>query len=178
MEARHVGEVDGIRQSSQPCRNASSGPRCSRSSRVTITSAGILVIDLKEVSYVSSAGWGIFVGEIKRIRSQKGDLFLVSMSPEVAEVFELLEFDSILKFFPTVDQAVQKGFAKVRAAKGAGKIAAEPGRPRNPSPRKALSRLPRAAVFSTPRRIKPPKNPGGLRMSLNHGNGFDRPVGF
>lgn len=85
-----------------------------------------LIIDLKEVNYVSSAGWGIFVGEIKRIRSQKGNLFLVGMNPEVAEVFELLEFDSILKAFSTVEQAVQKGFGKTRPSKGTEKASMEP----------------------------------------------------
>jgi len=85
-----------------------------------------LIIDLKEVNYVSSAGWGIFVGEIKRIRSQKGNLFLVGMNPEVAEVFELLEFDSILKAFPTVEQAVQKGFGKTKPSRGTDKSFPEP----------------------------------------------------
>ena len=71
-----------------------------------------LVIDLKDVNYISSAGWGIFISEIKRIRNQKGDLVFVGMSPEVAEVFELLEFNTILKSFPNVETAVKKGFEK------------------------------------------------------------------
>ena len=71
-----------------------------------------IVIDLKDVNYISSAGWGIFIGEIKRIRNQKGDIFLAGMSPEVAEVFELLEFNTILKSFPDVETALQKGFKK------------------------------------------------------------------
>jgi len=71
-----------------------------------------LVIDLKDVNYISSAGWGIFISEIKRIRSQKGDLVLVGMNSEVGEVFELLEFNTILKSFPNVDSALKKGFDK------------------------------------------------------------------
>jgi anti-sigma B factor antagonist len=70
-----------------------------------------LIIDLKDVKYISSAGWGIFISEIKRIRNQKGDLILVGMNSEVAEVFELLEFNTILKSFPNVEAAVQKGFS-------------------------------------------------------------------
>ena len=77
-----------------------------------------LIVDLKDVTYVSSAGWGLFVGEIKRIRTQKGDLFLTAMSPEVEEAYELLQFSTILKAFPTVEQAIQKGFRKTGAAKG------------------------------------------------------------
>ena len=69
-----------------------------------------LVVDLEAVNYISSAGWGVFISQIKRIRAQKGDLVLVGMNPEVGEVFELLEFNSILKTFPTVEAAVQKAF--------------------------------------------------------------------
>jgi len=76
-----------------------------------------LIIDLREVNYISSAGWGIFVGEIRRIRSQKGNLFLVGMSPEVTEAYELLEFETILKSFPNVELAVQKGFGKSKTGK-------------------------------------------------------------
>jgi anti-sigma B factor antagonist len=69
-----------------------------------------LIIDLKGVNYISSAGWGIFISEIKRIRNQKGDLVLVGMNPDVAEVFQLLEFNTILKSFSNVETAIQKGF--------------------------------------------------------------------
>lgn len=86
-----------------------------------------LIINLKDVNYVSSAGWGIFVGEIKRIRSQKGNLFLVAMNPEVAEVFELLEFDSILKSFPDPEQAILKGFMRTKAARAPAKAASAKG---------------------------------------------------
>jgi len=84
------------------------------------------IIDLKDVTYISSAGWGIFVGEIKRIRSQKGNLFLVGMSPEVTDAYELLQFETIIKSFPNDQEALQKGFGKPKVpkaapAKGAGK---------------------------------------------------------
>ena len=77
-----------------------------------------LVVDLTEVDYISSAGWGVFVSELKMIRRQSGDLLLVGMNPHVAEVFELLEFDSILKSYPDVESAVQEGFKlKISPAK-------------------------------------------------------------
>ncbi len=69
-----------------------------------------LVVDLRDVDYISSAGWGIFVSEIKRIRTQKGDLVLSGMSPDVTEVFKMLEFDTILKAFPNVEAAIKRGF--------------------------------------------------------------------
>ncbi len=65
-----------------------------------------IIIDLANVDYISSAGWGIFISEIKGIRERGGDLKLVSMIPDVYEVFELLEFHYILKAFDTLDEAV------------------------------------------------------------------------
>ena len=66
-----------------------------------------IIIDLGNVDYISSAGWGIFISEIKGIRERGGDLKLVRMIPDVYEVFELLEFHYILKAFDTLDEAVR-----------------------------------------------------------------------
>ena len=66
-----------------------------------------IVIDLGNVDYVSSAGWGIFISEIKGIREKGGDLKLVGMIPEVYEVFELLEFHYILKAFDSLQDAIK-----------------------------------------------------------------------
>jgi anti-anti-sigma factor len=66
-----------------------------------------IIIDLGNVDYVSSAGWGIFISEIKGIREKGGDLKLVRMIPEVYEVFELLEFHYILKAFDSIEDAIK-----------------------------------------------------------------------
>ncbi len=67
-----------------------------------------IVVDLGNVDYISSAGWGIFISEIKSIRENGGDLKLVRMVPDVYEIFELLEFHHILDVYDKVDEAVDK----------------------------------------------------------------------
>ncbi len=66
-----------------------------------------IVIDLEGVNYISSAGWGIFISEIKEIRENGGDLKLAAMIPDVYEVFELLEFQTILESYDSVEEAVR-----------------------------------------------------------------------
>ena len=66
-----------------------------------------IVVDLSEVTYVSSAGWGIFISEIKRVRREAGDIKLAAMRPEVREVFDLLEFNNILKPYPDKIEAIR-----------------------------------------------------------------------
>jgi len=65
-----------------------------------------IVVDLGGVNYISSAGWGIFISEIKEIRENGGDLKLAAMIGDVYEVFELLEFQTILEAFDSVPEAV------------------------------------------------------------------------
>ena len=68
----------------------------------------LIIADLGGVSYVSSAGWGVFVGEIKNIRDRGGDLKIVQMTSEVFEVFEMLEFNRILNFYDSLEEAIDE----------------------------------------------------------------------
>jgi len=65
-----------------------------------------VVVDLTRVEYISSAGWGIFISEIREIREHGGDLKLAGMLPDVKEVFDLLEFENILQCYSDADLAV------------------------------------------------------------------------
>ncbi len=64
------------------------------------------IFDLSELIYMSSAGWGIFVGEVKSVREVGGDIKVASMSPEIYDVFQVLEFYHILEDYSSVDEAV------------------------------------------------------------------------
>ena len=66
-----------------------------------------MVFDLAGVEYISSAGWGIFISHIKEVRESDGDIKLAGMVPNVREIFELLEFDKVLRAYESVDAARQ-----------------------------------------------------------------------
>jgi len=65
-----------------------------------------VIIDLENVDYVNSSGWGVFIREIKQIRENGGDLVLVKMTPDVFSVYETMEFSKILKSFNNLDGAI------------------------------------------------------------------------
>jgi anti-anti-sigma factor len=69
------------------------------------TGAAKVVVDLTDVSYVSSGGWGIFVGEVGGLRKRGGDIVLCGMTPEVFDVYELLGFADVLRSFATVAES-------------------------------------------------------------------------
>ncbi|MBN2424903.1 MAG: STAS domain-containing protein [Calditrichaceae bacterium] len=65
-----------------------------------------VVVDFKELFYMSSAGWGVFIGEIKRFRENGGDIKLANMNPDIQDVFQMLEFFHILEDYVSVQEAL------------------------------------------------------------------------
>ena len=65
------------------------------------------IFDFSKVIYMSSAGWGIFVGEVKRFRENSGDIKIVNMNAEIYEIFQMLEFYHILEDYNTIDEALE-----------------------------------------------------------------------
>ena len=51
-----------------------------------------VIVDFNRLFYMSSSGWGVFVGEIKRFRDLEGDIKLTNMNPEIYDVYQMLEF--------------------------------------------------------------------------------------
>ncbi len=65
-----------------------------------------ILIDLAGTNYISSAGWGTFVSRLRDIREQQGDIKLARMTPEVREIYDLLEFEGLLPHFTSLDAAI------------------------------------------------------------------------
>jgi anti-anti-sigma factor len=72
-----------------------------------------LIFDLTHLIYMSSSGWGVFVGEVKRFRENGGDIKLANMSSEIYELYQMLEFYHILEDYYSIDEALESYGIKV-----------------------------------------------------------------
>lgn len=81
-----------------------------------------IVMDLAGVDYISSAGWGVFISHLKSARSQAGDVRLSGMIPNVQEIYELLEFDTVLSSYETTQQAIHSFETRERSPEGGPRI--------------------------------------------------------
>ena len=59
-----------------------------------------IILDLGKLNYISSAGIGILVGNIKDIRRNRGDIKISQVNPDVYKVFEILELPKLFQFLP------------------------------------------------------------------------------
>ena len=74
-----------------------------------------ILVDFKDLSYISSAGLGVFMGFIEEVRSKNGDIKMCSMSPKIYRVFDLLGFPTIYQIFEKQEEALAT-FPKKSAA--------------------------------------------------------------
>lgn len=66
-----------------------------------------IIADCGNLTYISSAGLGVFMSFIEDIRGAGGDLKICNLSPKVAQTFEILGFHSIFDIVPTADDAAK-----------------------------------------------------------------------
>lgn len=72
-----------------------------------------IVVNCKDLTYISSAGLGVFMAYIEDVRKNSGDIKLTSMSPKVYNVFDLLGFPLLYDITKEESEAVKKfGAAK------------------------------------------------------------------
>jgi anti-sigma B factor antagonist len=67
-----------------------------------------LVVDGSKLTYISSAGLGVFMGFIEELREQGGDIKICGLTPKVEQVFEILGFHALYDIVSDVPAAVQR----------------------------------------------------------------------
>jgi anti-anti-sigma factor len=63
-----------------------------------------VVIDFTEVDFVSSAGVGIFLGTVSKLRSAGGDLFFMRVPQQIQEVFDIINLKSHFRTIENIEQ--------------------------------------------------------------------------
>jgi anti-sigma B factor antagonist len=66
-----------------------------------------VIIDFKDLDYISSAGLRVILKATKALKREDGKIRLCAMQDYVKEVFEIAGFDSFLPIVPTIDDALK-----------------------------------------------------------------------
>ncbi|MGD1007566.1 MAG: STAS domain-containing protein [Ignavibacteriaceae bacterium] len=67
-----------------------------------------IVVNFKNLAYISSAGLGVFMAFIEKIRENSGDIKLADMSDKVYNIFDLLGFPLLYEIFKSEEDAIKK----------------------------------------------------------------------
>jgi len=75
-----------------------------------------IVLDLSKASYIVSRGFGQVLVALARLRTRSGDLRAAGATGAVWSAASTVGLDNIIKFYPTVDQAVRSFVEDARHA--------------------------------------------------------------
>ncbi len=67
-----------------------------------------IVVECSRLTYISSAGLGVFMSFIDEIRAAGGDIKICGLSPKVFQVFEILGFSALFDIVPDLAAAKQR----------------------------------------------------------------------
>lgn len=67
-----------------------------------------IVVNCRDLVYISSAGLGVFMQFIEDVRTNAGDIKLTNMSPRVFNVFDLLGFPVLYEIYPDESEAIRR----------------------------------------------------------------------
>ena len=67
-----------------------------------------IIVNFQDLSYISSAGLGVFMGFIEDIRKNGGDIKLSDMKPKIYRVFDLLGFPTLYDILDEEARALEK----------------------------------------------------------------------
>ena len=67
-----------------------------------------LIVNGEKLTYISSAGLGVFMSFIEDIRTAGGDIKLCAIVPKVYQVFDVLGFPELFDIVDTVPSAIQR----------------------------------------------------------------------
>jgi len=64
-----------------------------------------ILVDCKHLSYISSAGLGVFMSYLQEFGQNDVRMILFNLNPQVKEVFRILGLDNLLKIVATKEEA-------------------------------------------------------------------------
>lgn len=67
-----------------------------------------IIVDFKEMDYISSSGLRILLTTFKKIKAKKGNFMLCSLQENIKEIFDISGFTNIFKIFANQEEAIKE----------------------------------------------------------------------
>jgi anti-sigma B factor antagonist len=67
-----------------------------------------VVVNFEKLSYISSAGLGVFMAFIENVRENNGDIKLCKMNDKIYNIFDMLGFPILFEIYTEESSAIEK----------------------------------------------------------------------
>jgi anti-sigma B factor antagonist len=89
--------------------DAHTAPRFEKSIQEEVDAGRMrLIVDCAGLTYISSAGLGVFMSFVEDLRDKGGDIKICGLADEVYQVFDILGFPALFDIVPDRQAAIDK----------------------------------------------------------------------
>lgn len=67
-----------------------------------------LIVNFTELNYISSAGLGVFMAYIEKIRNNSGDIKMTNLKDKIFNIFDMIGFPLLYEIYSNEIEAVNK----------------------------------------------------------------------
>ncbi len=67
-----------------------------------------IIVNFDKLTYISSAGLGVFMAFIETARNNSGDIKLCAMSDKIYNIFDMLGFPILFEIYKKEESAIEK----------------------------------------------------------------------
>jgi anti-sigma B factor antagonist len=67
-----------------------------------------IIVNFEKLSYISSAGLGVFMAYIETVRNNSGDIKLCKMSDKIYNIFDMLGFPILFEIYKEEVESINK----------------------------------------------------------------------
>ena len=103
IEGLPVFELEGKIMGGAECDNL-----CQRMMDVIATGQSNLVVDFEKVKWMNSAGIGMMIQCVTRLRRNGGDLYFLGVHDKVGYYFRITKLDTVLKIYNSIDEVLSQ----------------------------------------------------------------------
>jgi len=75
-----------------------------------------VVVDFSDTTFIDSTTLGVLVGGVKRLRTNGGQISLVSSDRNISKIFEITGLDRVFSIFTTRDDAVAQITSELKSS--------------------------------------------------------------
>ena len=105
IHEQQLGSVNGFRL--EGFLDAHTAPQFEKALQQRIAGGATkIAVDGSSLTYISSAGLGVFMSFIEEVREKGGDIRIGGLIPKVRQVFDILGFSEIFQIFDSAEGAV------------------------------------------------------------------------
>ncbi len=103
IEGLPVFELEGKIMGGAECDNL-----CQRMMDVIATGQSNLVVNFEKVKWMNSAGIGMMIQCVTRLRRDGGDLHFMGIHDKVGHYFRITKLDTVLKIYDNINEVLKK----------------------------------------------------------------------